>query len=86
MERVSLRDQRLGSVQSVLKASRARRCWIWLGPGALLTRLVKDGYELVVGVDVSVRSLEQAARQGLSIGASIDRTFCDPSSVIDVLE
>ncbi len=63
-ERVSLRDQRLGSVQSVLKASGARRVLdLGCGPGALLTRLIKDDYELVVGVDVSVRSLEQAARQ-----------------------
>jgi 3' terminal RNA ribose 2'-O-methyltransferase Hen1 len=63
-ERVSLRDQRLGTVQSVLKASGARRVLdLGCGPGALLTRLIKEDYELVVGVDVSVRSLEQAARR-----------------------
>lgn len=62
-ERVSLRDQRLGAVQSVLKASGARRVLdLGCGPGALLARLLKDDYELIVGVDVSVRSLEQAAR------------------------
>jgi 3' terminal RNA ribose 2'-O-methyltransferase Hen1 len=63
-ERVSLRDQRLGTVQSVLKASGARRVLdLGCGPGALLARLLKEDYELVVGVDVSVRSLEQAARR-----------------------
>jgi 3' terminal RNA ribose 2'-O-methyltransferase Hen1 len=63
-ERVSLRDQRLGTVQSVLKASGARRVLdLGCGPGALLTRLIKEDYELVVGVDVSVRSLEQASRR-----------------------
>ncbi|MGH9056607.1 MAG: methyltransferase [Acidimicrobiales bacterium] len=33
------------------------------GPGALLQRLVRDGYEQVVGVDVSVRALEVASRR-----------------------
>lgn len=63
-ERVSLRDQRLGTVQSVLEASGAKRVLdLGCGPGALLARLIRDDYELVVGVDVSVRSLEQAARR-----------------------
>ena len=63
-ERVSLRDQRLGSVESVLKASGARRVLdLGCGAGALLERLVRDGYDEVVGVDVSVRALEQAARR-----------------------
>ncbi|MGO9902319.1 MAG: 3' terminal RNA ribose 2'-O-methyltransferase Hen1 [Solirubrobacteraceae bacterium] len=63
-ERVSLRDQRLGTVQSVLRASGARRVLdLGCGPGALLQRLVRDGYEQVVGVDVSVRALEVAARR-----------------------
>jgi 3' terminal RNA ribose 2'-O-methyltransferase Hen1 len=63
-ERVSLRDQRLGAVQAVLKASGARRVLdLGCGAGALLQRLVRDGYELVAGADVSVRALEQAARR-----------------------
>jgi 3' terminal RNA ribose 2'-O-methyltransferase Hen1 len=63
-ERVSLRDQRLGTVQSVLKASGARRVLdLGCGAGALLQRLLRDDYELVVGADVSVRALEQAARR-----------------------
>ncbi len=63
-ERVSLRDQRLGSVQSVLKASGAKRVLdLGCGPGALLERLMRDGYQEIVGVDVSIRSLERAARR-----------------------
>jgi len=63
-DEVSLRDQRLGSVQSVLKASGARRVLdLGCGPGALLERLARDGYSEIVGVDVSVRALEQAARR-----------------------
>jgi 3' terminal RNA ribose 2'-O-methyltransferase Hen1 len=62
-EHVSLRDQRLGAVQSALEASGARRVLdLGCGSGALLSRLIKEDYELIVGVDVSVRSLEQAAR------------------------
>ena len=63
-ERVSLRDQRLGTVQAVLKASGARRVLdLGCGPGALLERLVRDGYEQVTGVDVSPRVLDMAARR-----------------------
>jgi 3' terminal RNA ribose 2'-O-methyltransferase Hen1 len=63
-EKVSLRDQRLGTVQSVLRASGARRVLdLGCGPGALLQLLVRDGYEQVIGVDVSVRALEMAARR-----------------------
>jgi 3' terminal RNA ribose 2'-O-methyltransferase Hen1 len=61
---VSLRDQRLGTVQSVLKASGARRVLdLGCGAGALLARLLREDYELVVGADVSLRALEQAARR-----------------------
>jgi 3' terminal RNA ribose 2'-O-methyltransferase Hen1 len=63
-ERVSLRDQRLGAVETALKDSGARRVLdLGCGPGALLERLLSDGYEEIVGVDVSVRALEQAARR-----------------------
>jgi 3' terminal RNA ribose 2'-O-methyltransferase Hen1 len=63
-ERVSLRDQRLGAVLSVLKASGARRVLdLGCGPGALLERLLREDYEFVLGADVSVRALEQAARR-----------------------
>lgn len=63
-DNVSLRDQRLGAVQSVLRASGARRVLdLGCGAGALLQLLVRDGYEQVVGVDVSVRALEIAARR-----------------------
>jgi len=63
-ERVSLRDQRLGSVQAVLKASGAGRVLdLGCGPGALLERLMRDGYHEIVGVDASVRALERAARR-----------------------
>ena len=63
-ERISLRDQRLGSVQSVIKAAGARRVLdLGCGAGALLERLLRDGYEHVLGVDVSARALEAAARR-----------------------
>jgi 3' terminal RNA ribose 2'-O-methyltransferase Hen1 len=63
-ERVSLRDHRLGAVQAALKASGARRVLdLGCGPGALLERLARDGYEAVTGVDVSPRALEIAARR-----------------------
>jgi 3' terminal RNA ribose 2'-O-methyltransferase Hen1 len=63
-ERVSLRDQRLGTVEAVIKASGARRVLdLGCGAGALLERLIRNGYDEVVGVDVSTRALEQAARR-----------------------
>jgi 3' terminal RNA ribose 2'-O-methyltransferase Hen1 len=64
-ERVSLRDQRLGAVEAVLKSSGARRVLdLGCGPGALLRRLVKDpNYTHVTGADVSIRALETAARR-----------------------
>lgn len=63
-ERVSLRDQRVGTVLSVLRASGAKRVLdLGCGAGALLERLIREDYELILGVDVSVRALEQAARR-----------------------
>ena len=63
-ERVSLRDQRLGSVQAVLRASGAKTVLdLGCGAGALLERLVCDPYTKITGVDVSIRALEQAARR-----------------------
>jgi len=63
-ERVSLRDQRLGSVQAVLRASGAKTVLdLGCGAGALLERLVRDPYTKITGVDVSIRALEQAARR-----------------------
>jgi 3' terminal RNA ribose 2'-O-methyltransferase Hen1 len=51
-------------VLSVLKASGARRVLdLGCGAGALLERLIREDYELIVGADVSVRALEQAARR-----------------------
>ena len=61
---VRLRDQRLDAVQAAVKASGARRVLdLGCGPGALLRRLMTDGYGEVVGVDVSIRALELAARR-----------------------
>ena len=61
---ITLREQRLDAVQSALRASGARKVLdLGCGSGALLQRLVTDGYELIVGADVSVRALEQAARR-----------------------
>lgn len=61
---VSLRDQRLGTVQAVLKAAGAKRVLdLGCGAGALLERLAKDGYVQLTGADVSARALEIAERR-----------------------
>ena len=63
-ERISLRDQRLGAVEAALERSGAIRVLdLGCGAGALLQRLLAGRYERIVGVDVSVRALEQAARR-----------------------
>ena len=63
-ERISLRERRLDAVAAELKRSGARRVLdLGCGSGPLLQRLLRDGFERVVGVDVSVRALEGAARR-----------------------
>jgi 3' terminal RNA ribose 2'-O-methyltransferase Hen1 len=57
-----LHEQRLGAVLSVLRAERARRVIdLGCGEGKLLRLLLKDPqFERIVGMDVSLRSLEIA--------------------------
>jgi 3' terminal RNA ribose 2'-O-methyltransferase Hen1 len=60
----ALRDQRLEAVVAALDEAGARRVLdLGCGSGALLRRLLAGPYEKVVGVDVSVRALEGAARR-----------------------
>jgi 3' terminal RNA ribose 2'-O-methyltransferase Hen1 len=60
----ALREQRLDAVVAALAESGARRVLdLGCGSGVLLRRLLAGGYEKVVGVDVSVRALEGAARR-----------------------
>ncbi|HKZ13556.1 MAG TPA: 3' terminal RNA ribose 2'-O-methyltransferase Hen1 [Solirubrobacterales bacterium] len=63
-EAPALREQRLDAVLAALQGSGARRVLdLGCGSGALLRRLMADGYEKVVGIDVSIRALEGAARR-----------------------
>jgi len=64
-EQISLHDQRIGSVMAALRASGAKRVLdLGCGEGRLLSELVKDhAFTEIVGVDVSARSLEIAARR-----------------------
>jgi len=57
---LSLNEQRLGAVLSVLRASGARRVVdLGCGEGRLLRELLQDKqFEEIVGMDVSIRSLE----------------------------
>jgi 3' terminal RNA ribose 2'-O-methyltransferase Hen1 len=59
---VRLNDQRIGAVISVLKNSQARKVLdLGCGEGRLLKSLLETpGFEEIVGVDVSYRSLERA--------------------------
>lgn len=61
-ERISLNEQRLGSVVAALKASGARRVLdLGCGEGRLIAALLKErGFEEIVGMDVSYRTLERA--------------------------
>ena len=62
---LSLNDQRLGAVVAALRASGAKRVLdLGCGEGKLIRELLKDRqFEEIVGVDVSIRSLEAAQRR-----------------------
>jgi 3' terminal RNA ribose 2'-O-methyltransferase Hen1 len=62
---MSLNEQRLGSVFAALKASDAQSVVdLGCGEGRLLQRLLDDGdFKRIVGIDVSHRALEIAARR-----------------------
>jgi 3' terminal RNA ribose 2'-O-methyltransferase Hen1 len=62
---ISLQSQRIGAVMAALRASGARRVLdLGCGEGQLLAELVRDhAFSEIVGVDVSARSLEIAARR-----------------------
>ncbi len=65
-----LNDQRLGAVIAALKSSGAKRVVdLGCGEGKLLAALVKDPqFDRIVGVDISARSLERAAKR-LRVGS-----------------
>jgi 3' terminal RNA ribose 2'-O-methyltransferase Hen1 len=62
---LSLNEQRLGAVVAALRASGATRVLdLGCGAGSLVGELLKDKqFEEVVGMDVSIRSLEAARRR-----------------------
>jgi 3' terminal RNA ribose 2'-O-methyltransferase Hen1 len=62
---LSLNEQRLGAVLAVLRAGGAKRVLdLGCGAGSLIRELLKDKrFEEVVGMDVSIRSLEAAQRR-----------------------
>jgi 3' terminal RNA ribose 2'-O-methyltransferase Hen1 len=64
-ERVSLRDQRLGSVLAVIRAAGATSVVdLGCGDGRLIAALIKErGIGRIVGMDVSSRALAVAARR-----------------------
>ena len=64
-ERISLNQERMGTVLAALKGLGARRVLdLGCGDGKLLVRLFEErSFEEIVGVDVSCRALEVAARR-----------------------
>jgi 3' terminal RNA ribose 2'-O-methyltransferase Hen1 len=64
-KRISLQEQRLGSVMAVLKGTAARRVIdLGCGEGSLLQRLLADrSFTEIVGLDVSYRALEIAGER-----------------------
>lgn len=64
-ERISLADQRMGTVIATLKAAGARRVVdLGCGDGRLLRSLLADReFTSILGVDVSMRALQTAARR-----------------------
>src|SRR5262249_5081305 len=62
---LSLNDQRLGSVIAALRASGAKRVLdLGCGEAKLIRELLKDTqFDQIVGLDVSIRSLEVAQRR-----------------------
>jgi 3' terminal RNA ribose 2'-O-methyltransferase Hen1 len=62
---ISLNDQRLGAVVAALRASGAKRVLdLGCGAGSLLRELLRDKqFEEIVGLDVSIRTLEAAQRR-----------------------
>jgi 3' terminal RNA ribose 2'-O-methyltransferase Hen1 len=62
---LSLNEQRLGAVVAALRSSGARRVLdLGCGAGSLLRELLKDKqFEEIVGLDVSIRSLEAGQRR-----------------------